>query len=60
MRYKFGRLLQVIGLIMLPMAMAGNLVPNDQIPPGTMLALSAVGCVVFYLGWCLQGGDKKP
>jgi hypothetical protein len=60
MRYKLGRLLQVIGLIMLPMAMAGNLVPNDPLPPGTMLTLTAFGCGVFFLGWWLQQGGKAP
>jgi hypothetical protein len=58
MRYKLGRFLQLIGMIMLPIAMAGNLVPTDPLPAGTMLTLTAVGVGVFLLGWMIQGGGK--
>jgi hypothetical protein len=57
-RYKIGRFLQIVGMIMLPMAMAGNLVPDAPVTPGTMLVLTAIGCGIFYLGWVLQGSDK--
>jgi hypothetical protein len=54
MWYKFGRLLQVVGLILLPLAMAGNLVPDAPISLRNMLALMALGVVIFFVGWKMQ------
>jgi hypothetical protein len=54
MLYKLGRLLQVVGLILLPVAMAGNLVPDAPISLRNMLALMALGVVIFFVGWKMQ------
>jgi hypothetical protein len=55
MLYKLGRLLQIVGLIVLPVAIAGNLAPEPQgIDLGTSLKLSAFGVIVFGLGYWLQ------
>ena len=54
MLYKLGRVLQVIGMIMLPVAMAGNLAPNEPLDLRASLTLSGIGIGVFTLGWLLQ------
>jgi hypothetical protein len=58
MLYRLGRALQLIGLILLPVAMAGN-VAND-LDLRQMLTLAGAGIAVFALGWLLQqaGGTK--
>ena len=59
MVYKLGRLLQIVGLILLPVAMAGNLVPEQALTLGNMLTLMIVGVVVFLIGWALQEVGKR-
>jgi hypothetical protein len=54
MLYKIGRLLQVAGLILLPVAVAGNVAREEQINLKVSLTLSALGVGVFVLGWWLQ------
>jgi predicted acyltransferase len=58
MLYKLGRLLQVIGLVLLPLAMAGNLVPDAPVNLRNMLALMALGVVIFFVGWKMQEMGK--
>ncbi len=52
MLYKLGRLMQFAGLIILPVAMAGQI--RESLTLWQMLGLSAVGIIVFVLGWLLQ------
>ena len=52
-----GRLLQLVGLIILPVAIAGNLA-NERLTLMQSLTLSAVGVLVFSLGWLLQQGAR--
>ncbi len=59
MRQKLGRLIQLVALIVLPLAMAGNLVPNDPLPPGTMLGFTVAGVALFYFGWVLSSPGKE-
>lgn len=60
MLYKLGRLLQIVGLILLPLAIAGNLAPEPQgIDLRASLTLSAVGVIVFGLGYLLQQMGRK-
>jgi hypothetical protein len=59
MLYKLGRLLQLIGLFLLPLAIAGNLSPENQLSLGTSLTLSAIGVGVFALGYLIQQGGRK-
>jgi|GEM_PF-2153377 hypothetical protein len=60
MLYKLGRLLQIVGLIMLPVAIAGNLAPEPHgIDLWTSLKLSAVGVISFGLGYWLQQIGRK-
>ncbi len=58
MLYKFGRLLQIIGLLLLPIAMAGNLVPDIPVSLGNMLAITVLGVLVFFIGYSLQQVGK--
>ncbi len=57
MVYRLGRLLQLVGLVLLPIALAGN-VTND-LDLRQMLALAVVGMGVFFLGWLLQQAGRK-
>jgi hypothetical protein len=58
MLYKLGRVLQIIGLLLLPIAMAGNLVPDIPVSLGNMLALTVLGVLVFFIGYRLQQVGK--
>jgi hypothetical protein len=60
MLYKLGRFLQLLGLILLPLAIAGNLVPEPQgLDLRASLSLSTVGVIVFGLGYLLQQMGRK-
>src|SRR4051812_17793540 len=50
--YRLGRLLQLVGMLMLPLAIAGELLPKEQNPLSlkTSLLLSGVGVCVFVVG----------
>jgi hypothetical protein len=54
MLYKLGRGLQVAGMLILPVGMAGNIVRPEQITVQDSLVIGGVGLVVFVLGWLLQ------
>jgi hypothetical protein len=56
MRYRLGRILQLIGLVVLPIAISGNIAGSLNL--WESLSLSAVGMVVFYVGWLLQQGGR--
>jgi hypothetical protein len=56
MLYKLGRALQLVGLAVLPIAMAGN--AADRLAVKDMLVLSGGGIVVFFVGWLLQQSSK--
>ncbi len=60
MLYKLGRSLQIVGLIVLPLAIAGNLAPEPQgIDLRTSLTMSAVGTIIFGLGYLFQQMGRK-
>jgi hypothetical protein len=57
--YRLGRLLQLIGLLLLPVAIAGNLTPPEPtLTLGQSLKLSGVGIAAFVLGYLLQQAGK--
>lgn len=60
MLYKAGRTLQVLGMILLPVAIAGNLAPEQPLDLRASLTLSAVGIGVFALGYLLQQASRGP
>jgi hypothetical protein len=57
MLYKLGRFLQLLGLLILPIAMAGNMV-DERLSLKHMLFLAGAGVVVFFLGWLLQQSTR--
>jgi len=59
MLYKLGRLLQIVGMIMLPAAMAGNLLPQPVVTLSGMLALMVLGVLIFFIGWSIQEIGKR-
>jgi hypothetical protein len=58
MLYRLARLLQVIGMIIVPLAIAGNLAEaagaRFALDIKEMLLLSALGIIIFYIGRGLQ------
>jgi hypothetical protein len=56
MLYKVGRVLQALGLFILPVAMAGNMA--DKLSVGQMLILCVAGVGVFYVGYLVQQSGK--
>lgn len=59
MRYRLGRFLQVLGMLILPAGVAGNLARPEQITVGTSLTVAVIGAMLFYAGWMIQG-DAAP
>ena len=57
MLYRVARFLQFAGLIILPVAIAGNLA-DERLTLKQSLLLSAVGMFVFFIGWLLQQGTR--
>jgi hypothetical protein len=55
--YTMGRFLQLVGLLLLPLAIAGNLA-NERLSLKESLAMSAAGILVFSAGWLLQQGAR--
>jgi hypothetical protein len=58
MVYRLGRFLQLLGLLIAPVGMAGNLARPDQVSEGKMLGILGAGIVVFGIGWLIQRGAK--
>ncbi len=56
MLYKLGRFLQLVGMVVLPIAMAGELAHRLNLKD--MLLLTAAGILVFFVGWLLQQSSK--
>jgi hypothetical protein len=52
MLYRLGRFMQLAGLILLPIAISGNVA--ERLDLRESLSLSAVGILVFIAGWLLQ------
>jgi hypothetical protein len=57
--YRLGRVLQFIGLILLPVAIAGNLSPNNPLNLRDSLMLSGLGVVVFLVGYLVQQASRQ-
>jgi hypothetical protein len=52
MLYRLGRFMQFAGLVILPIAISGNVA--ERLDLRESLSLSAVGVLVFIAGWLLQ------
>jgi len=55
MAYRIGRLLQVLGLLVAPIGMAGNLLNRDTITERHVLLTLIFGAVLFGIGRTIQG-----
>jgi len=60
MHYRVGRALQLVGLILLPVGMAGNIMRPGEYSLGYTLTVSGIGVAAFALGWLLQQAGGKP
>lgn len=62
MMYRMARLLQLLGLVLVPLAVAGNLADiagaQRRLSLKESLILSGVGIGLFYFGWLLQQKTK--
>ena len=62
MLYKLGRFLQLAGLVILPVAMSGNVAERGDGKPflsePQFLGLAAVGVLVFVMGWLVQQAGR--
>ena len=54
--YALGRFLQILGLCIAPVGIAGNAL--DRMTEGEMLAVLGVGVLVFFAGWLLQQAGR--
>ena len=52
LRYRVGRLLQFVGLIILPFGIASELV--GRVGLGQSLLIAGVGALMFYAGYVIQ------
>ncbi len=56
MLYAIARFLQLAGLIILPIAISGNVA--EKLDLRESLSLSAAGVLLFVIGWALQQFGK--
>lgn len=56
MLYKIARILQFVGLLILPIAISGNV--SEKMSLKDSLMLSSAGMLVFFFGWSLQQSSK--
>jgi hypothetical protein len=56
--YTIARGLQLLGLLILPVAIAGNIV-EERLSLKESLELSTIGVIVFAVGWLLQQAARK-
>jgi len=54
MVYRLGRFLQLLGLLVLPVGVAGNIANPEMVGVRASLGIAATGIAVFALGWALQ------
>jgi hypothetical protein len=52
-RYRVGRVLQLLGLLILPFGIASEL--YEKVGLGQSLLIAAGGALVFYVGYIVQG-----
>jgi hypothetical protein len=52
LRYRIGRFLQIVGMIILPFGIASELV--GKVGLGQSLLIAAGGTLIFYVGYVVQ------
>jgi hypothetical protein len=60
MTRSIGRFLQILGLVLLPVGMAGQVARSEVIKPTQMLMITIVGVILFFIGWSMQRSGGKP
>jgi hypothetical protein len=58
MLYNLSRFMQLAGLVILPIAISGNVAEKLNLKES--LLLSVIGILVFFVGWALQQVSRKP
>jgi len=58
MLYKLGRFLQLVGLLILPVGVAGNVARPEMVGVRASLVIAVGGILVFMVGWLLQQVGK--
>jgi hypothetical protein len=58
MLYRLGRFLQLLGLLICPVGIAGNVARPEEITLKTSLLIAAAGMAIFFLGWLLQQANR--
>ena len=56
---RIGRFLQLLGLVILPIGISGNVARPDVVDLKASLTIAGGGIGVFVLGWLLQQAGKK-
>ena len=56
--YRLGRALQILGMILLPVAIAGNIAPEQPLDMRTSLTVSGVGVAIFVIGYLMQQAGR--
>jgi hypothetical protein len=56
MMYKLSRFLQLLGLVLLPVAIAGN--ATERLDLKGFYWLSGIGLGVFLMGWLMQQSSR--
>jgi hypothetical protein len=56
--YSAGRFLQVVGMLVLPAGMVGNIIDPVRVDVKTSLMVAGVGIIIFTLGYLLQQAGK--
>jgi hypothetical protein len=59
MLYKLARFLQLLGLLICPAGVAGNVLRPEEVTLKETLMIAAGGIVVFTVGWLLQQTCKR-
>jgi len=54
MLYKLSRFLQLLGLLICPVGIAGNVARPEEITVKMSLMISGAGILIFAIGWLLQ------
>jgi len=58
MLYKLSRFLQLLGLLICPVGIAGNVARPEEITVKMSLMISGAGILIFALGWLLQQATR--
>jgi hypothetical protein len=56
--YSVGRFLQVVGMLVLPAGMVGNIIDPVRVDLKTSLMVAGAGIIIFTLGYLLQQAGK--